>query len=125
MDLTGYGFRKRNAREAAKPSGERADTLTMSADLSADTLRMLAKVLPHVPLSMLPSQYPRVLNQLAAVWPDAAATRRCFDGLLLDERGTRQGFPPGVVNELTALRHYYFTELFPEQLDPWQRGLLR
>jgi hypothetical protein len=59
----------------------------------------------------------------SAVWEDRVAARHCFESLMFDERGTRRGFPHAVMNELAALRHYYFTKVFPDQLDPWQRGL--
>jgi hypothetical protein len=52
----------------------------------------------------LASRYPRLANQIALAWPDAALCERSLERLLRDERGGRRGFPSAVVLELQALR---------------------
>jgi len=52
-------------------------------------------------------RFPRIANQLAAVWSDKPAARSYLDGLLVDDRGNREGFPPDVLRELLSLRLYY------------------
>ena len=60
------------------------------------------RVQPHV----LCDYYPRIANSLAAMWQDTESLRTYFDGLLVDRRGSRKGFPPDVLNDLRVLRHY-------------------
>ena len=71
-------------------------TLTWAASLPAD-------VRPHELLR----EFGRIANLIAASWSDPDATYRYLDDLLVDRRGNRQGFPPGVVSELLALRTHY------------------
>ena len=60
------------------------------------------RVQPHV----LCDYYPRIANSLAAMWGDAEGLRSYFDGLFIDRRGGRKGFPPDVLNDLRVLRYY-------------------
>ena len=60
------------------------------------------RVQPHV----LCDYYPRIANSLAAMWQDTESLRTYFDGLLVDRRGSRKGFPPDVLNDLRVLRYY-------------------
>ena len=60
------------------------------------------RVQPHV----LCDYYPRIANSLAAMWGDAEGLRTYFDGLFVDRRGSRKGFPPDVLNDLRVLRYY-------------------
>ena len=54
-------------------------------------------------------------------WGSSGRAERCFDDLLLDSRGTRQGFPQSVISEIASLRHYYLTHVFPKRIDPGSR----
>jgi hypothetical protein len=67
-------------------------------------------------------KFPRIANLLAAMWPDANSFRRYIDDLLVDKRGSRQGFPVDVLRELFELRAY-FDDLHPETPEtsrPWE-----
>jgi hypothetical protein len=55
------------------------------------------------PLALL-QQFPRIANALARAWGDGARLREELDGLLVDRRPGRRGFPPDVYNELLTLR---------------------
>jgi hypothetical protein len=55
----------------------------------------------------LVTRYPRIANVLALHWSRPAACRAYFDDLLVDHRGTRQGFPADVQRDLVALHDYY------------------
>ena len=44
--------------------------------------------------------YPRVVNRIAAAWSDPDLTDGIFNDLLLDRRGGRKGFPPGIAAEI-------------------------
>jgi hypothetical protein len=74
-----------------------------------------ASVVPHA----LVSKFPRICNLLAVLWQDPGSLRRYLDDLLVDRRGTRQGFPVEILRELFALRAYY-EELHPGSNRPWE-----
>ncbi|MEO7030810.1 MAG: hypothetical protein ABI351_01690 [Herbaspirillum sp.] len=53
---------------------------------------------------MLAREYPRIVNHIADLWERPDACIRYLDDLLIDQRGTRQGFPLRIVQELTRMR---------------------
>jgi hypothetical protein len=55
--------------------------------------------------------YPRIVNRIGDLWGHCEYTRLYFQGLLIDRRRDRKGFPPGVRRELEALQQYYFETL--------------
>ncbi|MGH8671528.1 MAG: ankyrin repeat domain-containing protein [Burkholderiales bacterium] len=63
--------------------------------------------------------YPRILEKIANLW-DTPEVETCLNDLLVNERDTRQGFPPHIVTELLALYNVY-EELHrkTEDTDPW------
>jgi len=61
----------------------------------------------------LAEAFPRIVNRMAALWKTAAEMNRYFEDLLTDTRGGRQGFPLGVLMELTSLKDYYQTKVAP------------
>jgi hypothetical protein len=66
------------------------------------------------PRSALEIQYPRIVEQLALKWSQYDC-EQFLNGLMLDERGDRQGFPVNVIDDLLML-HGTWTRL-PE----WDR----
>jgi hypothetical protein len=74
--------------------------------LAGNTHAWLARLPPGVQPQRLGAKFPGVANRLALCWDDHALIERVFDSLLLDRRGGRAGFPPGVANELMRLRAY-------------------
>jgi hypothetical protein len=52
-------------------------------------------------------RFPRIANKLARLWGDRESVADYLDHLLVDRRGSRQGFPPDVHNELLNLRDYF------------------
>ena len=50
--------------------------------------------------------FPRIANMLAALWTRPDAFTSYLDDLLIDKRGSRQGFPIDALTELHALRGY-------------------
>jgi hypothetical protein len=69
------------------------------------------------PLALM-RRFPRIANQLAAVWSETPSVRSYLDGLLVDDRGHRQGFPQDVLRELLSLRLYH-EHLHPQELSVW------
>jgi len=64
----------------------------------------------QVPANVRPlattERYPRIINAIAAAWPDAEARAAMFDHLLNDRRVGRRGFPIDVEREISALCLY-------------------
>jgi len=126
MDLTGYARPGRDKRRDSVASALSAqERPALSSELTGEALRLLVKLDRWIVLRELPAKFPRVLNRIAAVWSRPVEADRCFEELLIDARGARQGFPLSVISELTALRHFYVTREFPKQTDPWEQMYLR
>src|SRR5262245_3060061 len=51
----------------------------------------------------LATSFPRIVNQTARLWRRPNEMDKYFDGLLVDTRGSRHGFPLKVLMELTTL----------------------
>ncbi len=76
--------------------------------LLASTIDWLASLPPNVRPLALATRFPRVANRIAQEWAEPSACRRDFEELVYDNRGNRKGFPPDVLDELLALRDYYY-----------------
>lgn len=50
--------------------------------------------------------FPRIVNLVAQQWPDPVRRLAVLDGLLVDSRGNRRGFPPEELREIQLLRHH-------------------
>jgi len=74
---------------------------------------------PEIQPKALLAKYPRIANLVAVLWQDPNSLRRYVDDLLVDTRGTRQGFPLDVLREIFRLRAYY-DETQPSTLRPWE-----
>ena len=57
------------------------------------------------PVELLRS-FPRIANLLAANWAEPDAMRAYLDSLLMNRRGERQGFPLGIISELSDLHSF-------------------
>lgn len=90
--------------------------------IDGQTQAWLASIEPDVRPRVLQETFPRILNQMAALWERPAQMDRYFADLLLDVRGNRHGFPLQVILELSALKEYYWTKVFPREhiIDPVQ-----
>ncbi|SFB24655.1 hypothetical protein SAMN04515620_1304 [Collimonas sp. OK607] len=64
--------------------------------------------------------YPRIANQFAEIWLRRTACERLFAELLLDQRGTRKGFPEEVSREIMALKQYFDKTEAPAAKQPIQ-----
>jgi hypothetical protein len=127
MDLTGYGYRRSALRQEIPEvtTSTTHESASSSPELTGEALRLLIKVDRRVELSELSVRFPDVLNRIADVWDSPGRAERCFDELLLDSRGTRQGFPQSVISEIASLRHHYLNRVFPKRIDPWEQALFR
>ena len=66
----------------------------------------------------LARQFPRIANRLRHVWTQVATCEGYLDGLLVDHRCNRKGFPLKITQELESLREYY-TLLHPTRRSIW------
>jgi tankyrase len=57
----------------------------------------------------LASQFPRIVNLIAAQWNDHQNTPELFADLLGDRRGGRAGFPPAVRRDLLNLQEFWYS----------------
>ncbi|PUA17004.1 hypothetical protein [Glaciimonas sp. PCH181] len=55
----------------------------------------------------LMKNFPRIANQFAEAWRKPDTCEGLFVQLLLDQRGTRKGFPVNVSREIMALKLYF------------------
>ncbi|HJU24083.1 MAG TPA: hypothetical protein VJ891_16385 [Casimicrobiaceae bacterium] len=64
---------------------------------------------PEVAPCALASQFPRIVNLIAAQWNDHQNTPELFADLLGDRRGGRAGFPPAVRRDLMNLQEFWYS----------------
>lgn len=75
--------------------------------LDATAVALLQSLPANLQLLRLRRQFPRIVNHIATLWDDAVAMHDYLDSLMIDRRGNRQGFPPGVLDEIRSLRAHH------------------
>lgn len=98
----------RTAPILPSPSGAPGRTLDPRAERLFDSLPAAHR------LPLLRQHYPHVVNRIAADWPMPRRMSAVFDELIVDARGSRNGFPFEAVLELMQLHEYYVGTLHPE-----------
>lgn len=71
--------------------------------MNLDNFRQLFAKAPEKFPSGLEKRYPRVLQQVLARWDSPRDLEDYMRGLVVDDRGTRQGFPPEILKEILFL----------------------
>lgn len=90
-----------------------------ASTLTRETFQWLTKLpLEARPLA-LAQQFPRVTNRIAELWKWPMQCERYLEGLIIDERGNRKGFPPDVTIELTTLKIHFNTHVAPMHFGVW------
>jgi len=102
--------------EAAFPLMRKAHP---AAVLLTGTRAWLLRLPPELGTLALCASFPRIANELSALWDDPFAAHAYFAALLLDSRGSRRGFPESVLAELLALQACYESE-HPPAADAWR-----
>ena len=59
-------------------------------------------------------KYPRIVNRMAELWRRPDVFMDYVDGLLVDQRGGRAGFPMSVALELATIKDHYEMVVHPE-----------
>ncbi len=90
-----------------------------SAALMPATILWMAGLPAKLRPRLLPVDYTRVANAIAACWNEPAACCRYMDELTVDYRGNRSGFPIAVIMEIAALKNFYETVLHPVPQTVW------
>jgi hypothetical protein len=91
-----------------------------SLELNAAAQALLASIEESARPKELAAAFPRIVNLMASLWAAPRKMNRYFEQLLTDTRGTRKGFSLGILMELTTLKDYYQTKVFPTaQHDVW------
>jgi hypothetical protein len=91
-------------RALAAAKARRAPPNPADKTLSPDVPRWLASLPTDARPSFLCANFPRIVNRIAACWPDPALAVGMLDQFFIDKRGGRRGFPLQAVCELTGLR---------------------
>ena len=107
--------------EPAKPSASKPNykrTRIPEEPLLNVTRTWLASLPQDVRPVELTRQFPRIANRLRHLWTRVATCEEYLDGLLVDRRGNRKGFPLKITQELESLREYYAL-LHPTRRSIW------
>jgi hypothetical protein len=88
-------------------------------ELSAAARVLLASIEESARPKELTTSFPRIVNRMAKLWKMPREMDRCFEDLLTDTRGKRQGFPLNLLMELSTLKDYYKAKVFPTRRDVW------
>ena len=107
-------------RHAASRPGRKAGPAAL-ADSAVHWLQQLPQ---HIRPGKTAERFPHIANALAAAWQTPPSCRACFEQLLLDHRGNRQGLPKPVAAELAGLKDYYESVVHPTQQTVWDEILV-
>jgi len=104
-----------NARNpyAQMRAPQREEELTMTA------FRWLASLPSEFRPIETGRRYARIVNRIAAIWADEVLTMDYLNSLTLSDRPNRQGFPPEIGREITALSRLASERMPANLFDPW------
>ena len=94
-------------------AGMRHPESAEATTLSAAALKWLAVLPPQARPLELCRTYPRIGNQVAALWANPAVLSDFLADLLIDKRGGRQGFPDGIALEISQLQEHLLRTMEP------------
>ena len=81
------------------------------------------KELAELAVALLKLLFPRIHQNLVTLWGTGPG-EAYMDGLIMDDRGNRQGFPPDVLRALLVLQRLHFQTFGTfKKIDPWDVGL--
>ena len=104
---------------AATPNPMRSPYSEEDMRLSTESQALLSALNDSVRPTQLATRFPRIVNKMATIWRRPTQMDQYFEELLIDKRGNRQGFPLGILMELTTLKEYYQTAAFPTRTNIW------
>ena len=95
-------------------------------ELSDAGYTLLVSIEKSVMPGKLAAAFPGIVNRMAKLWKMPREMDRYFEDLLTDTRGNSEGFPLNILMELTTLKDYYQSKVFPVRQsapDSWAEGL--
>ena len=87
--------------------------------LTRETFQWLASLPRSVRPNVLARRYPRIVNRVAEIWKRPLQCERYLDGLVLDHRGNRKGFPGDIAAEIAILKTHYLATSGIVHHDVW------
>lgn len=105
--------------EEPKWDEQRKPPIPSDVALQRETYDWLVAMPDRIRPHHLAQQFPRIANKIFSAWKRPEICIKVFDELMMDNRGTRKGFPLEVAREITNLRVYYTTEVFKMKQDTW------
>jgi hypothetical protein len=90
-----------------------------NTDLSEKGWQWLDALPQDIQPGGLVQQFPRIASKLADMWNRPHQCERYLDALMLDNRGSRKGFPLDVTVELARLKDYYLNTVVTQRFDAW------
>ncbi len=112
LELPAYS---RTAPECARP---RTPLPVVAVALDDATAAWLAAIPDALAPRELARRFPRIANDLCALWKRPSRCEVYLRDLMLDRRAGREGFPEDVIRELGALAGHY-AELYPTRPVDW------
>lgn len=82
--------------------------------ISGAAERWYANLPDKIKPTALRCKFPHILEQIQRAWESPRQVDQLFNGMMVDDRGGRQGFPFAAILEMHALKDYYFEVLQPE-----------
>ena len=71
-------------------------------------------------VAVLRMNFPRIHQNVVSLWGTPQG-ETFLDGLIMDDRGGRQGFPPGVMHALLLMQRVHFQKFGTfKKVDPWE-----
>jgi hypothetical protein len=81
------------------------------------------KELAEEAVALLKTRFPRIHQNAISMWGTSPG-ESYLDGLIMDDRGNRQGFPPDVMRALLVLQRIHFQTFGTfKKVEPWDVGL--
>ncbi len=100
-------------------SAARYSTGEEQIKVNKEVMAWLTALPPEVRPRALAIHYPRIFNKIAELWGRPLLCEKYLDELLMDERGTRKGFPPDVAAELTVLKTHFIATAKTQHFGVW------
>ena len=104
-----------NSKRHGTPAKDRPE-LNAAAQAVLDSIEEAARP------KELAAAHPRIVNRMAELWRKPKQMNQYLEKLLADTRGDRVGFTLPIVMELTLLKDYYQTKVFPVFHDAWDKA---
>lgn len=109
---------ERNVRPGTVKDWDGDRRPTPAEPLREATAEWLASLSVDVRPRELARQFPRIANKLCELWKRPAQCDAYLKKLVMDDRGTRKGFPPEVGKELSTLAAHY-ASVYPYRHSIW------